>query len=619
MKIKVILIILFIITAYLVDFNVKKHMAEKRATIFKKHEQLIDNQYKVIVNILKNLSHSGFKGFIDKDHIKKVFKQRDRKKLYELLKNEYEYLKKFGFEQLHFHLPNNNSFLRMHYPQTFGDNLSDIRFSVDYVNKNKKYIEGIETGRVLPGYRFVYPLFFNKEYIGSVELSFRIYKIVDEFEKVYNIHTHYLIEKKEFKQKVFKELYKYYIPSSEHSEYVKLNRKYIDKFEPWVDDAKKREFLNKNLSTKKLFSLELDSNHDYIKDHEHLLVTFLPVKNIKGNSYSYFVFYSQSMELFNIEEDTKDIRIALFFLMILFFLLIYLSILYKNHIKDSNVKLVKFNKILEKKVKEKTNKLQILNNELEIINKDLESRVKKEVEKNREKDLQLFEQTKKASMGEMVGAIAHQWRQPLNELSIRVQKIKRDYEKGLIDENYLFKFVEKNKKTINFMSKTIDDFRNFFRIDKVKREFDVLKSIEEVLDLQATQLQHYNITLEINGKSFLLNGFKNEFQQVIMNIINNSKDAILENSISSPKILINIFDNKILIKDNGGGIKKDILGRIFDPYFTTKDEGKGTGMGLYVSKMIIEDNMGGKIYSEDTEDGTIFIIDFRKREEDEKN
>jgi len=245
------------------------------------------------------------------------------------------------------------------------------------------------------------------------------------------------------------------------------------------------------------------------------------------------------------------------------------------------------------------------------INETLDDKIKDEIDKNHKKDLLMQEQTKLAEMGEMVGSIAHQWRQPLNALSINIQNLEDDFEEGLIDKIFIDNFIQKNTDIINFMSHTIDDFRNFFRIDKEKIDFSVLESIENVVNIQDAVLKNYNINLEIIGDDFIINGFKNEFSQVVMNLINNAKDALVENKIDDAKIVVELSNNKITIINNGVGIDEDIIDRIFEPYFTTKEQGKGTGMGLYMSKMIIENNMNGKIDVKNIDNGVSFEISLK--------
>ena len=152
----------------------------------------------------------------------------------------------------------------------------------------------------------------------------------------------------------------------------------------------------------------------------------------------------------------------------------------------------------------------------------------------------------------------------------------------------------------------------FIGLIKTKELFDVKEAITKTISLQMAQLINNNIHIFIEGETFEVNGFKNEFQQVVLNIINNEKDALLENDIVNPKIFINIQSGTITIRDNGGGIEESVLERIFEPYFTTKEQGKGTGMGLYMSKMIIEDNMAAKLSAYNTNDGVEFRMEFNE-------
>ncbi|MCV6607334.1 MAG: PAS domain-containing sensor histidine kinase, partial [Campylobacterales bacterium] len=242
----------------------------------------------------------------------------------------------------------------------------------------------------------------------------------------------------------------------------------------------------------------------------------------------------------------------------------------------------------------------------------LEAKVNESLKEMREKDKVLLHQSKLASMGEMIGAIAHQWRQPLNSLSINIQGLEDDFEYEKFTKEYIEEFTEKQVSTIRFMSKTIDDFRNFFRIDKIKREFSVKEAIEQTVNLVHSQFKSHNIEIEILGEDFQILGFESEFQQALLNLFSNSKDAIIENNPEKGKVEVEILNQKIIFTDNGGGIEKEVLDRVFEPYYTTKEQGKGTGMGLYMTKMIIEDNMYGKITGKNVANGVEFIIDLKE-------
>jgi PAS domain S-box-containing protein len=248
--------------------------------------------------------------------------------------------------------------------------------------------------------------------------------------------------------------------------------------------------------------------------------------------------------------------------------------------------------------------------ELERLNKKLQDEVAKQVAQITQKDKMLQEQAKLAAMGEMIGAIAHQWRQPLNALSIHIQNLEDDYEEGLIDETFVQEFIAKQTKTINFMSKTIDDFRNFFKTDKTKSVFSMHKVARSVQHLLSAQLKNYNITLQINDEDFEVEGYKSEMQQVLLNVISNSKDAIFANKSAQGMITVTLeAKNKtVTIQDNGGGVAPDKLSRIFEPYFTTKEQGKGTGIGLHISRIIVVEHMKGSIRAYNTQGGLCIEI-----------
>ncbi|UCZ57654.1 PAS domain S-box protein [Desulfurispirillum indicum] len=263
----------------------------------------------------------------------------------------------------------------------------------------------------------------------------------------------------------------------------------------------------------------------------------------------------------------------------------------------------------------------------------------------REKEQQekiLIQQTKMAAMGEMVSAIAHQWRQPLNVVGMLVQDIRDSYRYGMLDQGSLDVKVQRTMETIRFMSDTIDDFRNFFIPDKEKERFDVMESLRQVAHMLSSQMRSHNVVLYrqqvrsgkcvplLEGKSrssapYLVTGYPNEFKQVLFNLLNNSRDAIMQHRLDHDgqpqdgSIHVSISRQGrgrliIRIVDNGGGIDPEVLPRIFEPYFTTKDQTKGsgitgTGIGLYMAKIIVQDNMGGKISARSIDGGAEFTIE----------
>jgi len=273
----------------------------------------------------------------------------------------------------------------------------------------------------------------------------------------------------------------------------------------------------------------------------------------------------------------------------------------------SKKKLENYNQLLEQEVKKRTLDLNSLN-------KNLDKKVKEQVVQRQEQEQLLIHQSRLAAMGEMIGAIAHQWRQPLNALNLVLQNQNINYHLGKLDEETMTQSMEKSDRLINKMSTTIDDFRNFFKPNKHAEFFNINTVIESTIGLVDAQFKNHNIEININcEKELNINGFQGEFSQVILNLLNNAKDILIERHKTDPIIKINAHTGpngiNITIHDNAGGIPADIINKIYDPYFTTKDEGKGTGIGLYMSKMIVENNMQGKLYAFNDLEDSNFVIE----------
>ena len=294
------------------------------------------------------------------------------------------------------------------------------------------------------------------------------------------------------------------------------------------------------------------------------------------------------------------------------------------------------NSLIQRKVEEQTAELTLTKKELEVMNRSLRERVDESIADLRKKDQVLIVQGRQAAMGEMIGAIAHQWRQPLNSLGLIIQNLKDAHAYGELDTTYLERTVEKSMRLLQHMSKTIDDFRNFFNPHKERAFFAPLDAVGRVLTLFSAQLAANEIEIQEvcskNGKTFALvddiahcsnpsiNGFENEFEHVIMNLLNNSREAILEKRTSDHggqkekgqiKIRFDCSDDKIQLElsDNGVGVPEEALDRIFEPYFTTKNPAKGTGLGLYMSKVIVEEHLHGSLLAANRpEGGAAFTI-----------
>ena len=235
-------------------------------------------------------------------------------------------------------------------------------------------------------------------------------------------------------------------------------------------------------------------------------------------------------------------------------------------------------------------------------------------EELREKERLLILQSRQAALGEMIGNIAHQWRQPLNLLGLIVQSLPALRAQGDLSEEELKASTEKAMQVIFHMSQTIDDFRNFFRPDKEKVTFKVGDVVLKTVSLIEGSFSSLRIKVETLATGDpVIHGYPNEFSQVLINILLNARDVLAERNIANPRVTITMEQqgdtSVVIIADNGGGIPEEIMDKIFDPYFTTRGPDKGTGVGLFMSKTIVEKNMGGALTVRNVGDGAAFRIE----------
>lgn len=282
---------------------------------------------------------------------------------------------------------------------------------------------------------------------------------------------------------------------------------------------------------------------------------------------------------------------------------------------ETQRKLYFLNKNLETIVNEKTKELQDLND-------NLKQKVIIEVEKNRKKDQQMIQQSRYAALGEMIGNIAHQWRQPLSAISSTSSSVKLQMELGIASNDDIQKSLDDIMGYVSFLNQTIEDFRGFFRQDSKKDRFNALESLESTLKIVSATYKDNDIKIvtDYKSKELFTLGSSSELCQVFLNILNNAKDILLEKQIEDKKIYISaeIVANECVfnIQDNGGGIPMNIIEKVFDPYFTTKHKSQGTGIGLYMSKEIVEKKFEGLLsvknndvtYGDDHFNGACFMI-----------
>jgi len=295
----------------------------------------------------------------------------------------------------------------------------------------------------------------------------------------------------------------------------------------------------------------------------------------------------------------KYIRLVLIISISIIFIIGFLSFIISN----------KINKVFAN-YKDKVQKKEEL---LQDLNKNLEKKIDKALKEAKKKDRAMLHQSRLARMGAMLSMIAHQWRQPLTEVSGILMELETANKFKKLDDKLINESIDESNRLIQFMSHTIDDFRNFFKPDKKKVRFYVDDACNEAITLVSASIKSYHIDLTKKVKcNSVINGYEREFAQVMLNLISNAKDILNQREIDKPKIdvVVDVIENDVVItvEDNAGGIEDEYIDLIFEPYFTTKESSKGTGLGLYMAKMIIEKNMNGELSVENTKKGALFRV-----------
>jgi signal transduction histidine kinase len=248
------------------------------------------------------------------------------------------------------------------------------------------------------------------------------------------------------------------------------------------------------------------------------------------------------------------------------------------------------------------------------LNETLEERIKKAVDELRDKDRWLMIKGRQAVMGELISDIAHHWRQPLNMLGLLAQELSMTYKMGSFSKELLDSNLTKTMDIIQQMSRTIEDFSIFSKPDRKKIDFRVIQVVAQILSLLEESFKAHGIGTDLNQEGDpVINGYPNEYSQALLNILINAREALLARKVESPGIVIRVFYENgrtvVTVTDNAGGIAPEIIDRIFEPYFTTKGPEQGTGIGLFLSKTIIEKTMNGVLSARNTGSGAQFRIE----------
>lgn len=279
---------------------------------------------------------------------------------------------------------------------------------------------------------------------------------------------------------------------------------------------------------------------------------------------------------------------------------------------SKNLEFTHINSVGVEEIDELSDNFNLMTDKLKALYNEQEDKIKEGIRQLREKDHMIIKQSRQAAMGEMIGNIAHQWRQPLNSIGVIIQNIEDAYEFNEMTAGYLHEKVASVMNMLYYMSHTIDDFRNFFKPDKEKQDFSTIEAVKRALNFMEANFTNNNIRLELSfAEDSVIRGYPNEYAQVLLNILNNARDMLLERNIAEPVIRITAGKSETMsvvkIADNAGGIDPKIIHKLFEPYFTTKEV--GTGLGLYMSKMIVEKNMNGVLSVANMSGGAEFTIE----------
>ncbi len=549
-------IVIFLFLLFTSFFYFKFQLEKEIQTYLTNLKQLYATQYDTIYDNFNKLSQNSFYGIINKpeiyDLVKYAYKQDSelqsfyRERLYQKLISDYIRLKEYKFYQIHFHFPDNTSFLRMHEKDKFGDNLTKDRFSVKEVNENLKPVYGYEIGKMVDGFRFVYPLFDEKLFhIGSVELSVSSDFFEKNFETSFDVDVHFLIKKSIVEERVFKEYLKIFDISNENDEYL------------YKEDKTKElnHFTNENFYTneeRNLIKIKMKNSENfsiYKKiNGNYIAISFLSIKNTQNEkNAAYMVLYKNSDFIKQVMNNYHKMILILILISIIF--VFYINYRYK-------------------KIQEEKNKEYILS-----------------------------QQTKMVALGEMIQNISHQWRQPLSVISVLASGLKLKKEVNILEDKEFFESLDGILHNTTYLSNTIEDFRNYFNESLEKRAFNLKDTILQCTAMFKEDLNAKNIILIENLIDIELFTYENDLKHVLINLLKNAKDFTKQGVI-----LVEMKEEKneiiIEIQDSAGGIQKNIIEKIFEPYFSTKHNSSGIGLGLYSAYEIITKKFNGNILVE---------------------
>ncbi|RXK03159.1 hypothetical protein CRV02_03280 [Arcobacter sp. CECT 8989] len=538
-----------------------------------------ERAYHTIYDQYKELSYVVFTGLLKLTDVQNEFKyinnktEKEKKEikreLYIKVLNRFNTLDDKKLTNITFILPNSEIFLDMKQPLT-KTSMNENKRAFNFVKNNKEDMDSFEVKDEDTGFNFLYSIKVENEVVGFLNITFSEQAITSSLMKQYYVLTNFIIKDDNFSKEYLKNTKEY---KAAHFDGFLHNTNILTE----LRDVSRKDILvlkpSRSMSIKIYKeAMENKANSIFI-NKDNIIVTTIPIMNkLRNKQEAFLAILSKEDGLSNLEKTYKLILLLLIFL--------YLSILLALYF------------LISRSIAEKNSLNKII-----------------------KKDKQLLEQMKLAQMGEMIGNIAHQWRQPLSTISTAASGLKMKHEFDMLEKNDIPEFTDTIVTNTKYLSETIDTFRDFIKEEKETKEIVIQERIDETLKIVRASLENSHIKL-INNIDYE-NPIKvelvaEELAQVLINILNNAKDVILQRKIEDGTITIALIKTnknfKITIEDNAKGIEKDVLPKIFDPYFTTKHQFHGTGLGLYMSKIIVEKHLFGQLEVENTKKGAKFTI-----------
>jgi signal transduction histidine kinase len=576
-------LVFLILEIIIVSGLISYHSQEKQAYT-KELTNRLETVVNAVVNIFGLVSQAIFEEVVNKPEIIDLFKYAHtgtieeqaviRQKMYEKLQSTYNNLQRKNLRQLHFHLPDNTSFLRMHKPEQFGDNLSDARYSVKLANELKKPIQGFEEGKIINGFRYVFPVFDDTTHIGSVEASMAFDGIHQEISKLYPLEYQMILKKEVVFGTVFVSEQSNYVPCEISDEYMceneklrKLHNRLFSRTTMKEIDKSLKNDLNQQLNQNKAFvsSIKL-SGINYV-------LTFHPVENLKGEVVSYIIGYHENNHIMELEND-------LYIKLSVFSLLNMLTFLFLYHIQ-------RHNKLIEDKNQR-------------LVNLDQEK-------------------------NEFLGVVVHDLKNPLSGIQAFSEEIKTNYD-GLSKEEVI-EFAELMSDSSSRMFALISNLLDVSAIESGKINLNIeplnlLPIVQSVVQTYQTPASIKKITIHFNAPSqtYLVDIDKNAVVQILDNLISNAvKYSPWKKSIY---VSIQIEDSMVccIVKDEGPGLTQTDQQKLFGKFsrLTNKPTNgeHSTGLGLFIVKKLV-DAMNANISCESEQgQGTTFTVYFPQSPQD---